>query len=101
MKRFLASPARRMLVGCGATLILAAAAVGIAGAQQTPGPSTTPPGQTQTQTARPNSQAFLAALAKRLNITTDQLTQAIPNARSDAGLPAGNGFPGPGGRGPG
>ncbi len=48
------------------------------------------------------ARTFSNALAKRLNISTDQLNQAITGARQDAGLPARpngqGGFPGgPGG----
>jgi hypothetical protein len=93
MKKFFSTPARRILLGVGATAILVGSAVGIAAAQQaTPSPTT---GQ-----QRPGAQAFLAALAKRLNITTDQLNQAISGARQDVGLPANGAFPGRG-RGPG
>jgi len=41
-------------------------------------------------------QAFVDALAKRLNITSANLQTAITQARSDAGLPAGDGFGGGG-----
>jgi hypothetical protein len=89
---------RRILLGAGATVILVGAAVGVAAAQQTPSPS---PGTT-TQQQRPGFNNFLDALAKRLNITRDQLNQAISGARTDVGMPANGGFPGrgPGGPGP-
>jgi DNA-binding transcriptional regulator YdaS (Cro superfamily) len=91
---------RRGLVAGVAVLVLASAAVGIAAAQATPTPN--PNGAAQVQA---RSQAFLDALAKRLNISTSALQQAISGARTDVGLPAGNTLPGfgrgPGGRGPG
>jgi hypothetical protein len=90
---------RRILLGVGATVILVGAAVGVAAAQQSPAPSPSP--GTTTQQQRPGFNAFLDALAKRLNINRDQLNQAISGARSDVGLPANGGFPGPGPGGPG
>ncbi|HYY88391.1 MAG TPA: hypothetical protein VFA49_06335 [Chloroflexota bacterium] len=99
--KLLTSPARWVLLGVSATLILSAAAVGVAGAQQTATPTGTSPGQT-TQPARPGYQQFIDALARRLGVTSDRLNQAISDARTDVGLPAdrgGFGFPGgPGGR---
>ena len=89
---------RRVAVAGAAVLVLGGAAVGIAAAQAQP--ATTPSGQ-QTQSAY---QRFIDALAKRLNISSQNLETAITQARSDAGLPAqGQGFPGGfghGGRGP-
>ena len=87
---------RRGLIAGAAVLVLAGAAVGIASAQSTPTPTTT------SQPAA-KAQAFLDALAKRLNVSTSTLQQAISQARTDAGLPAGNTLPGFGheGRGPG
>jgi len=98
------SSARRTLVAGAAVLVLAGSAVGIAAAQTAPTPSPGVAGQ-----ARPGYQQFLDALAKRLNISSANLEQAISQARTDAGLPAGGGFGpggpggghGPGGRGPG
>jgi hypothetical protein len=85
---------RHGVVAGAAVLVLAASAVGIAAAQTQPTPT---PGTTQN-----GYQAFVDALAKRLNISTSTLQTAISQARTDAGLPAGNGFPGPGhGFGPG
>jgi DNA-binding transcriptional regulator YdaS (Cro superfamily) len=51
----------------------------------------------QSQQASPNGPrgAFISALAKRLNVSEDQLRQAIQGARQDVGLPA-NGPGGPG-----
>jgi hypothetical protein len=72
---------KKALVASVAVVALAAGAVGIAAAQAQPAPN----GQAQTQSPR---DAYLAALAKRLNVTVDQLKQAIQGARQDAGLPA-------------
>src|SRR5437868_3198355 len=82
---------RHAVVAGVAVLVLAGSAVGIAAAQAQPTPT---PGASQN-----GHQAFLDALAKRLNITTQNLQTAISQARTDAGLPAGNGLPGPGGPG--
>jgi ElaB/YqjD/DUF883 family membrane-anchored ribosome-binding protein len=83
------SSVRRVAVAGAAVLVLGGAAVGIAAAQAQP--ATTPSGQ-QTQSAY---QRFIDALARRLNISTQNLESAITQARSDAGLPAnGQGFPG-------
>jgi hypothetical protein len=81
---------RRLAVAGVAVLVLGAAAVGIAAAQTQP---STPTAQ---QTAY---QKFIGALAQRLGISTQTLQNDISQARQDAGLPAGNGFPGPRGRG--
>jgi hypothetical protein len=97
MPNLFATPTRRILLGVGATVILVGAAVGIAVAQQTPAPS---PGTSTAQQQPPNFSAFLDALAKRLNISRDQLNQAISGARTDIGLPANGGFPGRGPGGP-
>jgi polyhydroxyalkanoate synthesis regulator phasin len=80
--------ARHRLLAAGAVVVLAGSAVGVAAAQQAP----TPPAQ-GTQPARPGAQQFLDALARRLGITSDRLQQAITEARTEAGLPAGGGFP--------
>jgi hypothetical protein len=90
---------RRVLAAGGAVLVLGGAAVGIAAAQTQPTPAAG-------QQAQSGYQAFIDALAKRLNITPANLQTAIGQARTDAGLPAGGqGFPGgpggPGRRGPG
>jgi len=85
---------RHALVAGAAVIVLAGSAVGIAAAQTQPTPT---PG-----TGQSGYQAFVDALAKRLNISSSTLQTAISQARTDAGLPAGNGFPGPGhGFGPG
>ncbi|HET6316925.1 MAG TPA: hypothetical protein VFG86_10735 [Chloroflexota bacterium] len=98
-----------MLVAGATVLVLAGSAVGIAAAQSTPTPSPAPGTGQQQQQQRPNFQAFLDALAKRLNISTAQLETAMGQARTDVGLPAngpgpfgpggGHGPGGPGGRG--
>jgi transposase-like protein len=67
-------------------LILSIGAIGVVRAQQPATPSPTAPGQT-TQ-PRPGHAAFIEALARRLGITTDQLQQAITEARNEVGLPA-------------
>ena len=83
---------KRALVAGAAVLVLGATAVGVAAAQ-------TPPAR-PTQNLRDN---YLAALANRLHISTDQLKAAIDGARQDVGMtdrsrrPGGNGAPGPGG----
>ncbi len=99
---------RRSLTIAGATLILSGSALGLANAQSQPTQgtqSTQPPqGQATPGQARPQGsadhqqqeQAFLAALAKRLGISTDQLQQAMTAARTDLGLPPDRGI-GPGG----
>jgi hypothetical protein len=88
------------LAAGAAVVVLAGAAVGVAVAQTQPGQ--TPSGQQ----ARPGYQAFIDALAKRLNISSANLESAISQARGDVGMPAngpggfGFGFgPGPGGPG--
>ncbi|HEV7663065.1 MAG TPA: hypothetical protein VGQ62_05975 [Chloroflexota bacterium] len=85
---------KRTLAAGGAVLVLGGAAVGIAAAQTQP---TTTTGQ-QTQSGY---QKFIAALATRLSIDPAKLQTAIGQARTDAGFPAGNGFPGGEGRGKG
>ena len=96
---------KRGLAAGGAVLLLGGSAVGIASAQTAPASTPT----TTAQNGRPGYQAFLDALAKRLNINSSTLQTAIDQARTDAGLPAGGGFGhegggpggpgGPGGRG--
>ena len=96
------SAVRRTLVAFGAIAVLGGATVGIAAAQATPTPAQ--PAQSQ---SRPDPQAYLDALARRLNVSADALRQAMTQARTDVGLPAGGpgfGFgpghgPGRGGRG--
>lgn len=83
---------RRAVVAGAAVLVLGGSAVGIAAAQTQP--TTTPTAQRQSQ-----YQAFIDALAKRLNISSQTLETAVTQARQDAGLPANGPFPG-GGRGP-
>src|SRR5919202_1168993 len=81
---------RRLLVAGGAVLVLGGAAVGIAAAQTTPATPTT---------QNSSYQRFVSALASRLQIDQARLETAIGQARADAGLPAGNQFPGGPGRG--
>jgi hypothetical protein len=78
---FKSSLIKKALVAGVAVIALVAGAFGVAAAQAQPAPN----GQTQTQNPR---DAYLAALAKRLNVSVDQLKQAIQGARQDAGLPA-------------
>jgi transposase-like protein len=78
---------RRSLAVGAAALVLGGSTLGLANAQVTPTAPAPTPGQSQ-QAPGPEHQRFLEALAKRLGITTDQLRQAIREARSDAGLPA-------------
>jgi hypothetical protein len=85
MKQF-----HRTLAAGAAVLVIAGSAVGIAQAQATPTPQT--PG-TQQQQTRPDPQAFLDALARRLNVSSQALQTAIGQARTDVGLPADGGFP--------
>jgi hypothetical protein len=66
----------------GAVLIVSVIGVGVAAGQ--PQPTAGQPG--------PNDR-FITALAHRLNISEDQLRQAIRDARQDVGAPAGG--PGP------
>jgi hypothetical protein len=89
------SSLRKGVLASAAVLVIGGAAVGVASAQTSP----TPTPNAQAQSRSNGYQAFVAALAKRLNVTTDVLQQAITGARSDAGLPAnGPGFGGgPGG----
>jgi hypothetical protein len=91
--KFLPHSVSRVAVAAGAVLVLGGSAVGIAVAQTQPAP--TPNAQ------QGNYQKFLDALAKRLNISTQQLQTDVSQARQDAGLPANGGFGGgrPGGPG--
>jgi hypothetical protein len=77
----------RRLAAAGATvLVIGGAAVGIAAAQAQP--STTPSAQ------QTGYQRFIDALAQKLGISSQTLQSDIAQARQDAGMPAGNGFPG-------
>src|ERR1700687_5030346 len=91
MTLFSRSIRRGVGAGC-AVAVLTGAAVGIAAAQAQP--ATTPGAQAQS-----GYQKFVDALAKRLKISSADLQAAITGARTDAGLPAGQGFPGGGGKG--
>src|ERR1700687_5849766 len=88
MTLFSRSIRRGVVAGC-AVAVLTGAAVGIAAAQAQP--ATTPGAQAQS-----GYQKFVDALAKRLKISSADLETAITGARTDAGLPAGQGFPGGG-----
>ena len=91
MAFFSSSTRRAIAAGC-AVLVLMGLAAGVAAAQATP----TPAGLAQS-----GYQAFVDALARRLGVPSANLQQAIGQARTDVGLPAGGpGFgPHPGGRG--
>src|ERR1700736_1469978 len=89
----LSNSVRRGLAAGGAVLVLGGAAFGIASAQAQPATPATG------QQAPSGYQAFIDALAKRLNISSANLQTAITQARTDAGMPAGQGFPGGGGPG--
>jgi transposase-like protein len=92
----LSSSARRSLAAGGAVLLLGGSAVGIAAAQTAPTPTPT----ARTGQAGNGPQAFVDALAKRLNISPATLQSAIDQARTDVGAPAGGfGRGGPGGPG--
>jgi hypothetical protein len=75
-------------------LVLGGAAVGIAAAQSAPATPTGQQGQS-------GYQKFVDALAKRLGVSTSDLQSKISQARTDAGFPAGQNFPGGPRRGPG
>ncbi len=106
---------KQFVAAGGAALILGGAALGIASAQQTPTPTTAPPGQaTPTRPpgapgypARPGDdqrQQLLARVASKLGIPVDRLQQAFNEARQELGIPdrpQGFGPGGPGRRGPG
>jgi len=90
----------------GATVVLGGMAAGTVSAQQTPTPAQSPTprqGVTGTQGADRQAQQdnFLAALAAKLNVTVDQLKQAMQQTRQELGIPErGQGGPGrPGGQG--
>jgi len=99
----------------GAALVLGAAALGIASAQQTPTPTTAPSGQTTPtrppgapgQPGRPGEdqrQQLLARVASKLGIPVDRLQQAFTDAHQELGIPdrpQGFGPGGPGRRGAG
>jgi hypothetical protein len=90
---------RQGVLAGAAVLVIGGAAAGVASAQADP----TPTPNAQSQAHSNGYQAFLAALAKRLNVSPDALQQAITGARTDAGLPAnapGFGREPDGGRGP-
>jgi transposase-like protein len=76
----------------GATVVLGGMAAGTVSAQQTPTPAQSPTprqGVTGTQGADRQAQQdnFLAALAAKLNVTVDQLKQAMQQTRQELGIP--------------
>jgi hypothetical protein len=113
---------KRTAVAGVAALTMVGAALGVAGAQQTPTPSpspsvpaTRPPSTQQPPSITPgpgnrgpsgqapadrqqHHEQFLNSLAAKLNVTPDRLRQAMEETRTELGLPdRSNG--GPGGRG--
>lgn len=91
------------LVALGIAVTLGGAAVGVAGAQQATATRTPAAAATGTPAADQRAQRedqFLNTLAGKLGVTVDKLKQAITDARTELGLPAGRGFGfGPGGPG--
>lgn len=79
---------KRAAVAGIAALALVGAALGVAGAQQTPTTPTRPgPSQEQRQQHQQHHEQFLAAVAKKLNVSTDALKQAFADARKELGIP--------------
>jgi hypothetical protein len=92
---------KRVILMGGAALVLGTAAIGVAGAQQAPSADSAPAVSSgtlaQATPLRVRQQRFLEVLAAKLGITTDRLTQAIAEARTEVGLPAHRtGLPQPG-----
>ena len=73
---------KRFVAASVAALVLGGAALGVASAQQAPG----------TGTGQSREQAFVDALAKKLNISSAILQQDIQQVQQDQGIPAGEGF---------
>ena len=98
------SSLKRTVVAGAAALTMVGAALGAAGAQQTPTPSpspTAPAPATRAPAGQDHREQFLNALAAKLNVTPDRLRQAIEQTRQELGLPdrPAGGFGGPrGGR---
>jgi hypothetical protein len=88
-----ATKTRRSLLAGGAALLLATTAIGVAGAQ------TATPGAATGASARPTHQQYIDALAQKLGVTSDKLTQAMTDARTQLGIPDRGGLGGPGGPG--
>src|SRR4051812_4832704 len=87
LKRVLAA----LAIG-GATLVLGGAAAGTAAAQQAvaaaPTETTRPAGPAGAGAGMEASrEKFLAAVASKLNVTPDQLKQAMADARQELGIP--------------
>jgi transposase-like protein len=86
----------------GTTLVLGGAVAHVVDAQQTPAASPTPTTQLTPTTTGPGAavrdhrEQFLAAVAAKLNVTPDQLKQAMGQARQELGLPQRPGGPGGG-----
>ena len=93
MKRF---SLKRALGAGAAALVLGGVALGMMpGAASTPYAEAADPGDP----GRPGIQAFIDLVAQKLGITSDRLTQAMTEARSELGIPEGRhrfGHKGPG-----
>jgi hypothetical protein len=72
---------KKLLAVGGVVAVLGAAAVGVSLVQAQSTPTPTP------STQQNRATAYLEALAKRLNVSVDQLRQAMTDARKDVGLP--------------
>ena len=87
---------KRTAVAGVAALTLVGASIGAVAAQQAPtspnpptapaGPRQGPPGQQQADHQQ-REQAFIDAVAAKLGISSDQLRQAMDQARADVGMP--------------
>jgi hypothetical protein len=78
---------KKLLAAGGVLLVLGVAAVGVSVAQA----QSTPTPNSQQQNLRDR---YTQALANRLNVSVDQLKQAVQDARKDVGLPEANARPG-------
>jgi hypothetical protein len=100
---------KTLVAGAAAVIMVAAAGASLVQAQATPAPTqqatpgsqaTPVPGQQQRQSKQQLHDNYLAALARRLNVSVDQLRQAMDQARQEVGIPApGSRGQGPGGQG--
>src|SRR5262245_2489400 len=81
---------RKILAAGGALLVLGGAAIGVTAVQAQ---GAAPNGQQQQQNLRSR---YEQALASHLNVTVDQLRQAMTDARKDVGLPNAPARPGAG-----
>ena len=83
---------KKGLLGAAGALIIGAAAIGTAIAQQTPTPATIQPAGPQ----REGPRRLLELVASKVGVTPERLQQAIVEARQELGMP---GMPGGPGRG--